>query len=242
METTETVVEKQLEVTPQSINSPDETPNDSTQISESNKINWKNFRETRDAERKYAEEANKRAAAKEEEAAALKAAMDALLMDRRPPSIAYDQPGEEESEDQRIENKVKEALKKQQLKYEEEQRRREVVELPSKLKQTYSDFDAVCSTENLDYLEFHYPEVASAFKSSPDSYDKWISVYKAVKRFIPNADNSRDKKQAEKNLNKPQSMSVGGATQTGDNPPVMLDDKRRADNWSRMQKIMKGGR
>ena len=36
-------------------------------------------------------------------------------------------------------------------------------------------------------------------------------------------------------------MFVFGATQTGNTPPITMDDKRRADNWARMQKTMKGG-
>ena len=57
-----------------------------------------------------------------------------------------------------------------------------------------------------------------------------------------NPNSSKDQKKAENNFNKPQSMAVSGVSQTGDSAPMMLDDKKRSDNWSRMQRVMKGGR
>jgi len=207
-------------------------------------INWKKFREQREIERRQLEEERKRSKQKEEEAAALKAAMDAILNKPAPVSHQQVQQGyeEEETEDQRIDKKVRSALESEKRRIEEERRERDRIELPSKLASTYKDFEQVCSSDNLDYLEYHYPEVASAFKYAPDGFEKWSSVYQAVKRFVPNTSSNKDQKKAEKNFNKPQSMAVSGVTQTGDSAPVNLDDKRRSDNWARMQKVMKGGR
>ena len=84
--------------------------------------------------------------------------------------------------------------------------------------------------------------MAAPYKHLPDSYDKWAAIYKAVKRFVPNPDSGKDQRKAEKNFGKPQSMAVAGNTQTTDSAPMMLDDKRRQDNWNRMQKVMKGSR
>lgn len=205
-------------------------------------INWKKFREAREIERKQLEEERKWAKKKEEEAAALKAAMDALLNKSSNSSHTNNNEYEEETEDQRIEKKVKFALEAKERQLEEERKRIEQAEFPKKLASTYTDFNQVCSADNLDYLEYHYPEVASAFKYMPDGFDKWASVYKAVKRFVPNTDSKKEQAKAEKNFNKPQSMAVAGVTQTGDTAPMMLDDKRRADNWARMQRTIKGGR
>lgn len=202
-------------------------------------INWRQFRQQRELERKQREDAEKRAREKEAEAQALKVAMDAILS--KPTS--NNQPIEEDlDEDQRIEKKVQAALQVREQMLEEQRKQREYQEFPQRLASTYSDFNQVCTTENLDYLEYHYPEVASAFKHVPDGFDKWSSVYKAVKRFVPNTDSKKEQAKAEKNFSKPQSMSVGGATQTGDGAPIYLDDKRRSDNWARMQKVMKGSR
>ncbi len=199
-------------------------------------INWKKFRETREIERKQREEAEKRASEKEAEAQALKEAMESLLSK---PAVSQDDP---EDEDARIQKKIDLLMSKKEMQMQEQMQRKEQQEFPSKLKSVYSDFDNICTTENLDYLEYHYPEVAAGFKHMPDGFDKWANIYKAVKRFIPNADALKDKSRIEKNANKPQSMSVSGVTQTGDNAPIQLDDKRRADNWNRMQRVMKGGR
>lgn len=208
-------------------------------------INWKKFREQREIERKQKDAAEKKAIEKEAEAQALKAAMDAILNKQSSNQVQHSnqyQEQEEESEDQRIQKKVDAALMARERSMEEQRIKSEIVNLPNKLAESYKDFNEVCSVENLDYLEYHYPEVAEAFKDRPDSFKKWEAVYKAVKRFVANPNSNKEQKKAEKNFNKPQSMAVSGATQTSDGAPMILDDKRRSDNWSRMQKVMKGGR
>lgn len=205
--------------------------------------NWKKFREDRELERRQREEAEKRAAQKSAEAEALKAAMESILNKQpMPQNTNHNQWGDEKTEDQKIEEKIQAALQKQQNRFDEERRQREAAEVPQRLAQTYSDFNNVCSTENLDYLEYHYPEIAGAFKTAPDTFDKWSNIYKAIRKLVPNPDSTKEKKKVENNVNKPQSMAVAGTTQTGDSAPQILDDKRRADNWQRMQKVMKGGR
>jgi hypothetical protein len=201
-------------------------------------INWKKFREERSRERKEKEELERDRSKKSEEISALKAAVEALA---NKPANSIQEPTEE-TEEQRISRQVENSLAARDKQYEAQRRAREHQEMPSKLASTFQDFEKVCSAENLDYLEFHYPEVATPFKSLPDSFEKWSNIYKAVKRFVPNPDSGRDQKKAEKNFSKPQSMSVPGTTITTDTPPMMLDDQRRADNWARMQKVMKGGR
>lgn len=237
METNENVVvaENTQSVQPQHIESIQNVEPETQE-----QINWKKFREERALERKQKEAADKRAAEKEAEAQALKAAMDALL--NKPTQSNHNEYADDEDEDVKIQKKIDAALSVRERQLEEQRRQREHAEFPQRLASTYTDFNDVCSTENLDYLEFHYPEVANAFKHAPDGFDKWSSVYKAVKRFVPNTNSLKDQKKAEKNFNKPQSMAASGMTQTGDTAPMQLDDKRRADNWARMQKVMKGGR
>ena len=205
-------------------------------------INWRKFREQREVERKQKEASDKRAEEESAKAQAFKAALEAITNKQTPQASSSFNSDEEETEDQKIDKKVNAALLARERKYDEERKQREHQEFPDRLKNTYNDFDRVCTTENLDYLEYHYPEVASAFKQLPDGFDKWSSVYKAVKRFVPNTESKKEQSKAEKNFNKPQSMASPGVTQTGDTAPIQLDDKRRADNWARMQKVIKGGR
>ncbi len=206
-------------------------------------IDWRKFRQEREKERKQRIALEEETRRKSEEVAALKQAMEAILAKPVPSS---NQPTDEElTDDERIQKQVNAAvsaaLAEKEKEYERQRQEREAKEFPQKLTQTYSDFNEVCSTENLDYLEFHYPEVAEAFKNQPDSFNKWANIYKAVKRFIPNSKNGvKEKAVADKNLNKPQSMSAPGMAATGDMAPHKFDDQRKADNWARMQRVMKG--
>ena len=206
-------------------------------------INWREFRKQREIDRKHREEAEKLAAHKHAEAEALKAAMEAILNKKSSQSDTNNsQYSDEISDDEKIDRKVNQALEIRERQLDEQRKKKEQEEVPSKLNQAYKDFDKVCSAENVDYLEYHYPEVANAFKYAPDGFEKWSNVYNAIKRLVPNSDSKKDQKKAEQNFNKPQSMAVAGATQTGDTAPIYLDDKRKSDNWARMQRVRKGGK
>lgn len=197
-------------------------------------INWRKFRQEREQQRKAKEDADRRAAEKEAEAAALKAAMEALV-NKPSPQVSQ----EEKTEDQIIEEKVNAIIAKDRQRQERDRAEREAAELPNRLNQTYNDFNQVCTQENLDYLEYHYPEVARLARKVPNDFEKWSDLYKSIKRFVPNPQSAKDQAKIDRNLNKPQSMSIPGATQTGDQAPHELTEKRRQDNWARMQRTMK---
>lgn len=235
--TQENNIEEKKEVIQEQINTQNKEIVQSETIEQ---INWKKFREQREIERKQKEAAEKRAIEKSAEAEALKAAMESLL--NKQPNNQVNNQFDEESDEQKLKKLVSIALEEKEKQYEEQRRQREQQEFPQKLATAYKDFNQVCTTDNLDYLEYHYPEVAAGFKYMPDGFDKWSAVYQAVKRFVTNTDNKKDQKKAEQNFNKPQSMAVSGVTQTGDSAPIMLDDKRKADNYARMQRVMKGGK
>ena len=206
-------------------------------------INWRLFREQREKERKEKVALEQEAQKKSQEIAALKAAMEAIVSKPEPTSAS--QSDEDETEEQRVQKQIKSAvdaaLREKDDREAKDRAERESKEIPTRLEQSFSDFNSVCSSENLDYLEYHHPEVAEAFKGQPDSFHKWANIYKAIKRYIPNASTSnKDMAKAEKNLTKPQSMSIPGMAATGDSAPRKMDEKARADNWARMQRIMKG--
>lgn len=207
-------------------------------------INWRKFREERAIERRQLEEERKNRQAKEAEAAALKAAMDAILNKPTPNQTInnnVEDGFEEESEEQRIERLVEQKLSARQKKEEEERTQREAAALPQNLQKAYGDFNQICSTENLDYLEFHYPEIVKAYKYMPDGFDKWSSIYQSIKKFVPNTDSRKDASKADKNSVKPQSGSTPGVSQAGmPTSSYKLDEKRKAENWARMEKIRKG--
>ncbi len=229
-ETTETkpqIQENTTEVQPQ--NQVEASPDIK---SESNKANWKTFRDEREKERKARIEAEKMAETKRAEAEALKAAMEALIAK---PNQYQQEPQfhVEQSDEDLIEKKVQAALEKERYRVQQEQKQKDVVELPKKLEQTYRDFNKVCNTENLDYLEYHYPEVAKAFQYMPDGFDKWSSVYQAVKRFVPQ-DSKEDAKRIDHNQNRPKTSSPVMTDTKPQGSPWILTEERKKENWKRM--------
>lgn len=224
----EPVQEQAIAQTPETVQPPTETIE---------QLNWKRFRQEREEERKAKAAAEELARKKHEENLALQQALAAAVS--KPSRVVPDEP-QDLDEDQKIELKVQEALRKRELQWEKERAEKEQQELPQRLVANFKDFNQVCTTENLDYLEYHYPEVAGPYKHMPDGYQKWEGIYKALKRFIPVKESNKEGQRAEANLSKPGALSKPGMTQTGDHAPVMMDDAKRAANWARMQKVIKG--
>lgn len=209
--------------------------------------NWKAFREARKRDRAEREAAERKAAEKEAEIAALKAAMEAAFSKSAPTPQAYqnyygiEQP--EESEDEKIEKKVNAILAAKEEQYRREQAERERIEYPTKLARDFPDFKHVCSQENLDYLDYHYPELSRPLQRLPEGYDKWSDIYHAVKKFIPNYGNvKKEVIRADINMQKPKSISSSLPSQTGDGPRQTWQEieQRRAENWERMQRTLRG--
>jgi hypothetical protein len=198
-------------------------------------INWKKFREQREIDRKQKDEATKRALEKEAEAQALKAALEAIV---NKPNINQNNEMPEETEDDRIQKKIEAALAKERHRVAEENKQREAQDLPNKIQMNLKDFDKVCSSQNIDYLEYHYPEVTAGYKHMPESYEKWNAVYHAVKKLVPNSDQKKEAARADQNLNKPQAFNSNNNLQGAmpNKGAVHLTDERRAQNWERMRK------
>lgn len=234
-ETTQNITENKenTQVSPVAASIPSPEPAETLE-----QINWKKFRQAREEDRKRADAAEKEAAQRKAEAEALKAALEAVV--NKPSSPSSASIPEEEEDAVRVRRLVAEAIQERERKSEEERKRKEQEELPSRLASTFTDFEKVCSAENLDYLEYHHPEVAKSLRLRNNDFEKWADVYKAVKRYIPNPQSKQEEAKIQKNTLKPQSMSVSGVTSTGDVPPRESNEKRREENWARMQRVMKG--
>ncbi len=214
--------------------------------------NWRAFREARKRDRAEKEAAERRAAEKEQEIAALKAAMEAAFSAKQAPSTqayqqyygmnqGYEQP--EESEEQKIERKVNEIIAKKEQDYVRQEQEREKTEYPKRLMKDFPDFGQVCSQENLDYLDFHYPEISRPLQRLSEGYDKWHDTYHAVKKLIPNHTTAKkEAARADINNMKPRSISSGELTPPGQpaRETWQQAEQRRAENWARMQRTMKG--
>lgn len=233
-----------------------ENPDQSVQLPKESETtddpNWRAFREARKKDRAEREAAEKRAAEKEKEVTALKAAMEAAFTKGSSPSPSayqqyygmnqsYEQP--EENEEQRIERKVNELLSKKEQQYRKEQEEYERREYPNRLKKELPDFGNVCTQENLDYLDYHYPEVSRPLQRLNEGYEKWHDIYHAVKKFIPNHSTARKESlRADINSNKPRSISSSGPSPAGEKSRETWQESesRRAENWARMQRTLKG--
>lgn len=214
--------------------------------------NWKAFREARKRDRAEKEAAERKAADKEQEVAALKAAMEAAFSSKSSPSPqAYQQyygldqgnNQSEETEEQRIERKVNELIAKKEDQYRKQAVEAEQREFPNRLMRDFPDFKQVCSQENLDYLDYHYPEISRPLGRLSDGYEKWHDTYHAVKKLIPNHSTARKEAvRADINGVKPRSISSTGPSPTGEAPKSSWQEieSRRAENWARMQRTMKG--
>ncbi len=205
--------------------------------------NWRAFREARKADRAQREAAEAKAREKEAEVAALKAAMEAAFAKQAPMvQQNYGHEQTEETEEERIDKRVNAAIAAREAQAEQQRRQREIQEYPQRLVQNFPDFNQTIAQENLDYLDFHYPEVSRPLQRLGDGFDKWADIYRAVKKFVPN--NTTAKKEAAKadaNFNKPKSMSSTGITQPGEAmTSARLTEEKRAENWARMQKTLKG--
>lgn len=213
--------------------------------------NWKAFREARKKDRQEKEAAERKAREKEQEIQALKLAMEAAFSKQAPSPQAYNQyygineSSDElnETEEQRIERKLNELLEKKQKEYQRQQQEIEQKEYPNKLKRDLPDFSHVCSQENLDYLDFHYPEISRPLQRLEEGYDKWHDIYHAVKKLIPNHSNAKKEAiRAEINSNKPKSISSPQLSNPGQpsRESWQEQERRRAENWARMQRTLKG--
>lgn len=196
-------------------------------------INWKKFREAREQDRKAREEAERKARDREAEAAAMRQALEAIV--NKPDPVSG-----ENTEEERIRKAVEKSVAEIEGKRDQLRAENELKELPKRLQTTYNDFNKVFTAENMDYLEFHHPEIAAPYSHMPDGFEKRALIYQAIKKHVPNCDNKRDMARMQENLSKPQSISTG-ITQTGDSAPSVMDDSKRAANWARMQRIMRGG-
>ncbi len=212
--------------------------------SEENQANWKAFREQKAQERKAREEAERKAAEEAQRAEAYRIALEAAV--NKPSNNRqineYGSDTTEESEEQRIERKVQQSINKYRQEEERLRKEREAQELPYQLQRAFPDVEKVISDENLDYLRFHYPEIAQSLDYTPKTFDGYATVYKTLKRLVPNqADAKHDAQKIEKNLNKPGSVSSTGQSGAGTGAAgnaVRLTEERRAANWARMQRTM----
>jgi hypothetical protein len=202
--------------------------------------NWKAFREQRKREAIEKAEAIKRANEKEAENAALKAAMEAALANT--PRQYSNQEPQDETEDERLEKKIQAAIAKRDAEFHRQMAENEKKALPQKLLQAFPDYEQVVNEENGAYLEYHHPELYRSLLRQPENFESCSDIYKVVKKLIPNSTTAKkEAAKADANFAKPKSMSTTGLSQMGEaTASAKLSAERKAANWERMQKLLKG--
>lgn len=116
-------------------------------------------------------------------------------------------------------SKVDKKIKRLEQELKNYQQRSVEMEIESRLKSNYSDFDKVVSKSNVEALKNSYPEIAQALNASPDLYSKAVSAYTLIKKLGIHQEDlyESDRLTAQKNAAKPRPLA-SVAPQQGDSP------------------------
>ena len=115
-------------------------------------------------------------------------------------------------------NKMAKELKaiKAQLKDYNSQNKEVAVE--AKIRTNFPDFEKVVSKENVEMLNYQYPEVAASLRDTQDMYSKAAAAYKIMKTFGIHKDiYEEDRMKATTNAKKPRPLA-SVSPQQGDSP------------------------
>jgi hypothetical protein len=135
---------------------------------------------------------------------------------------------------------IRETLEKSESERRQQELENEQKNLPNAIKKRHADFLDVVQEENLAYLNYHYPDVANALDSLPDNINKWTSVYNTVKKLVP-ISNRRDADTVERNMQKPQAVSMSSAPQaTEKGYGKTLTQAEKKVNYERLQELARG--
>jgi len=114
-----------------------------------------------------------------------------------------------------------------------------------RLRSKFSDYDEVVSTENVEYLQQHDPElVISIQRMSDDPYKQAMAAYKLLKKtdYHMNKASMEDKSKAESNSKKPvsvQSVRKQGALAEANRFSNGLTPELKKVLWKEMQQARK---
>lgn len=105
----------------------------------------------------------------------------------------------------------------------------QVQTIEMQLRNKYTDFDNVVSTENLEKLKQDKPFLYKSIISNPDLYEKGQAAYDIIKNSVFYSEKNKYEdvdKRIEQNKNKPRSIA-NVAPQTGDTPLAKVGDYDR---------------
>ena len=103
---------------------------------------------------------------------------------------------------------VQEALEKDRREREEERKRQELKELPTRLRKELPNFQDVVSDKNIEYLREHKPYIYAALDATPDPYAQAKAVYDACEAFCPSPEVEKEKAAIVANSKRPGSLDA----------------------------------
>ena len=110
------------------------------------------------------------------------------------------------------EKKYRQFREEDEKKRLEMERKRQLQELPNKIKSEHPDFDNVVTKENVEYLKANKPHIAASLAATQDPYAQAKAAYDAIKAFCPNAQVYEEQQRMEKNASKPGSLEAAKGT------------------------------
>lgn len=218
-------------------------------------INWRKFREERERERRERAEEQQALERKRQEAAALKEVVDTLMSKQDHPMTQQQQEqmiadlidediptGRDIKQfvDSKLPDIINRILDSREKSAAEERQKKELESMPTKLRQAHTDFDKVVTQENLDYLDYHHPEIAKALSYMPNGFEKWSSVYSTVRKLVPSSGAS-DLRRMESNAMKPQAASAVASPPSAEmGYGRSLTEAERMENYKKLKALARG--
>ncbi len=138
---------------------------------------------------------------------------------------AIEQPDELEeilsgSDDDLMERKqLKKVVKALQNKFATHQQQTTQATMEAQLKAQYPDFDTIVSAANVERFRQENPELAQTLSTSPDMYNKAVTVYKMIKKMGISGDPEveAEKQRIQANASKPRAVASISAQRTTSN-------------------------
>lgn len=117
-------------------------------------------------------------------------------------------------------SKVDKKIKQLEAKLAQYEQKNTALNIETRIKSQYPDFDRIVTKENVDMLKAQYPEIAQTLNASNDLYSTAVSAYTLIKKFGITPDEQTykpDLERAQRNAIKPK-PTAAVSPQYGESP------------------------
>lgn len=204
----------------------------------SNEAEQAEQRKRNDAEYNWAELRRQREKDREE-MEALKTELNRLKKPETPEEEDYGV-----NDDDLLEGKHLKELKRELKQLKTELQRKEASTMEDRLQMKYPDYADVVSTENIEYLKKHEPELAQSISSMQDPYQQAVAAYKLLKKVGKEPVVTPEQRKASENSQKPVSANAVTKNSAIGNAHLFengLTKELKESLWKEMQAAKKAG-